>query len=407
MKKLVTICLTVIVFAFANSIVKAEVLETVNVDSKSASPTVSTTVLEQGKQYVIEVEDFYGYDTKGSKADAEWSYDINRATWIQHYGILNGQDALDLIVNGTSYDWMGTPDEIVSNDSVFTPHVYSPSHIYRLCFTGEGAPVSLQVYDGDPGPRYSDNNGILDVRIIQGPCCRIGEVVETALIPSGEFEMGRHVGDGFSEELPLHAVYLDSFYMSKYEITNQQYADFLNSAYPGQIKVDGGVVYASSDSSNSYPYCNTHSYDAESQIDYSGGVFSVMTKPEVGGRDMSNDPMVDVSWYGADAYCDYYGYRLPTEAEWEYAARGGEHSPYYRFPWGDTISHSQANYYSEGKYPYNVNPTISYHPCWDDGIEPYTSPVCSFAPNGYGLYDMAGNAWEWCNDWYRVQLTTI
>jgi len=139
---------------------------------------------------------------------------------------------------------------------------------------------------------------------------------------------------------------------------------------------------------------------------------------------MLDDPMVEVSWYGAVAYCNWrsseegyeafydlatwecnfskHGYRLATEAEWEYAARGGERSPYYRFPWGDTISHSQANYYTNPCfYTYDVNSTFEgYHPTYNDGIMPYTAPVGSFSANGYGLYDMAGNVWEWCNDWY-------
>lgn len=155
-----------------------------------------------------------------------------------------------------------------------------------------------------------------------------------------------------------------------------------------------------------------------------GSVFSVRTK---GGRSMVNDPMVRVSWYGAVAYCNWRshqegrqpcynlstwtcdfsknGYRLPTEAQWEYAARGGLSGR--RFPWGNTITHSQANYYSRSEYspglsptPYDISPTRGCHPTWDDGIYPYTSPVGSFAPNGYGLYDMTGNVWEWCNDWH-------
>ena len=94
------------------------------------------------------------------------------------------------------------------------------------------------------------------------------------------------------------------------------------------------------------------------------------------------------------------GYRLPTEEEWEYAARGGEENR--RFPWAgsDEIQHARANYFSTTNDPYDTSATRGYHPDYSSGKAPFTSPVGSFAPNGYGLYDMAGNVGAWCFDFY-------
>jgi formylglycine-generating enzyme len=242
------------------------------------------------------------------------------------------------------------------------------------------------------------------------------------IIPAGTFQMGDSIGDGYSNDRPVHLVTLDSFAMGKYEVTNAQYCAFLSSARAqGLITNSSGKIYKAG-SGNRIPYCDTSTSNSSSQIDFSNNSFSVRTK---GGKDMTNHPMIQISWYGAVAYCNWrsqqeskqicydlstwtcdfskQGYRLPTEAEWEYAARGGLSGK--RFPWGDTITHFQANYLSywfggEPYYFYDLNPTSGYHPTWKDGIKPYTAPVGSFPANGYGLYDMAGNVWELCNDWY-------
>ncbi len=239
------------------------------------------------------------------------------------------------------------------------------------------------------------------------------------VIPEGTFQMGngKDPDEGNTNELPVHEGSVDLFAMGKCEITNGQYCEFLNAMYPTQLKLVNGTIYASGDSSNSYPYCDTPISSSFSQIVFSNDAFRVRTK---NGRDMSQDPVVRVSWYGAAAYCNWRsaqenreicydlstwacgfgknGYRLATEAEWEYATRGG-HSD-FRFPWGDTIDFNHANYNSSGTSSYDSNPTHGYHPTWDDDTYPYTSPVGSFPANGYGLWDTAGNVWEWCQDWF-------
>ncbi|MBN1489755.1 MAG: formylglycine-generating enzyme family protein [Phycisphaerae bacterium] len=235
------------------------------------------------------------------------------------------------------------------------------------------------------------------------------------LILAGEFQMGDTFNDGPTDgrELPVHAVYVDGFYIDQYEVTNQQYADALNWAngQGGHITVAGGVVYKYS--GTTYPYCETTTTTSNSRITWNGSAFGVTAGKE-------NHPMVNVSWYGAVAYANWRsgmqdkplcyslstwecnwndGYRLPTEAEWEKAARGGVAGQ--RFPWGNTVNHDHTNYWACGScYSYDTSPYSDYtfHPDFDDGGTPHTGPVGYFAPNGHGLYDMAGNLHEWCND---------
>ena len=105
--------------------------------------------------------------------------------------------------------------------------------------------------------------------------------------------------------------------------------------------------------------------------------------------------------------CDFdaNGYRLPTIVEWEYAARGGLKGK--RFSGGDTITHKQANYYSVSEFDYDISSTRGFHPTYDIGDAPYTSPGGRFVSNGYGLYDMEGNVWEWCWEEYQSNYRAI
>jgi len=220
-----------------------------------------------------------------------------------------------------------------------------------------------------------------------------------ALIPAGSFTMGDTFNEGGSDELPLHSVYVSAFYMDKYNVTKALWDEVYSWA------VEHGYSFDYADSGQgkaaNHPvqtvswydcvkWCNARSEkENKTPAYYTDAGLSVPYRS--GQTDVQNDW---VNWSS--------GYRLPTEAEWEKAARGGASG--LRFPWGNTISWSRANYnaypLSAGGFAYDVNPRAGYHPTFDDGVEPYTSPVGRFAPNGYGLYDMAGNVWNWCWDGY-------
>jgi formylglycine-generating enzyme required for sulfatase activity len=215
-----------------------------------------------------------------------------------------------------------------------------------------------------------------------------------ALIPAGEFTMGDTL-DGESDAIPTN-IYVSGFYMD----TNLVSYSLWQSVYNWATNNGYGFDNAGLGKGTNYPvetvdwydivkWCNARSQQAGLTPCYytDAGLTQIYTNGDV---DITN---ANVNWTAN-------GYGLPTEAEWEKAARGGLSGQ--RFPWGDTISESQANYYGyTNLYSYDLGPN-GFNTNFDAGSLPYTSPVGFFAPNGYGLYDMAGNVWEWCWDWYAA-----
>lgn len=231
-------------------------------------------------------------------------------------------------------------------------------------------------------------------------------------VPGGEFSMGgvnpMGMNDGGHEAMndarPVHRVYVDPFYMDATEVTNAQFAEFVKATgyvtvaekkptkeefpdAPEENLVAGSVVF--SPPQQKVKLDNYYQWWAYIH----GANWKHPTGPNSSIQNMDNYPVVQIAWEDAAAYAKWAGKRLPTEAEWEFAARGGTAGELY--PWGNQFKPNdkwQANIF-QGSFPDK-----------DQGSDGFIglAPVKQFDHNGYGLYDIAGNAWEWCQDWYTA-----
>ncbi|MEI8282229.1 MAG: formylglycine-generating enzyme family protein [Armatimonadota bacterium] len=218
-----------------------------------------------------------------------------------------------------------------------------------------------------------------------------GSQKDMVFIPSGTFQMGS--SSGLPDEQPVHQVRVSGFWMDRHDVTNQQFESFISAThyktiaerplnpkdFPGVPKsklVPGALVFSDG---RGWEYVPGASWRHPQ-----GPNSSIKTK--------LSHPVVQIAWDDAVAYAKWAGKALPTEAQFEYAARGGKASA--KYAWGNEALRTkwpQANTY-QGNFPqHNVN---------TDGFA-LTSPVGSFPANGYGLFDMSGNVWQWCLDWYR------
>lgn len=218
---------------------------------------------------------------------------------------------------------------------------------------------------------------------------------EQVYIPGGSFFMGTNDKEGYPEdgEGPIRKVTVDPFYIDKYAVTNYEFQQFVE---------DTGYVTESEKFGWSFVF---HLFVSErtkrtvtqvvAQTPWwyvvPGASWKHPEGPDSTIEDRMDHPVVHISWNDAKSYCDWAGKRLPTEAEWEFAARGGLEKK--RFPWGDELTPNGEHYCNvwQGEFPH-VNTK-------EDGYQG-TAPVHAFPPNGYGLYNIIGNVWEWCADWF-------
>jgi formylglycine-generating enzyme len=219
------------------------------------------------------------------------------------------------------------------------------------------------------------------------------DLEDMIVLTGGTFRMGAEDPDGFPEDCegPVREVTVAPFAIDPYCVTNERFVEFVDATgYRTDAERFGwSYVFAKFLPAE----LRKVSPRPERTPWWCGVAGAFWRQPEGPGSTIEgrlDHPVVHASWHDAAAYCTWAGRRLPTEVEWEYAARGGLDQA--RYPWGDELTPSKCNIW-QGTFP--VRDTA------EDGYSG-TAPVDAYEPNGYGLYNVAGNVWEWCADWFNT-----
>ncbi|WP_235508918.1 formylglycine-generating enzyme family protein [Aeromicrobium sp. Root236] len=242
----------------------------------------------------------------------------------------------------------------------------------------------------------------LRVRDQSLPQTPAAHTLEQVVLSGGTYRRGDHHGDGhpLDGERPVHDVTVRPFSVDAVSVTNAQFATFVDAT--------GYVTEAERSGFSAVFHLYVEAPDSDVLGRASGTPWWVTVRgadwchPEgsasgIGDRD--EHPVVHASWGDASAYCSWTGRRLPTEAEWEFAARGGLEGA--RYPWGDELLDADGRWQCniwQGEFPHRNSA--------DDGFHT-TAPVRSYAPNGFGLWQMVGNVWEWCADRFDAQTYSL
>jgi len=205
--------------------------------------------------------------------------------------------------------------------------------------------------------------------------------------------MGTDSPEGFPAdgEGPQRAVEVEAFAIAAVPVTNAQFNDFVRATrHVTQAEEAGSsFIFYLQGSQEVRAGARRYPQGLPWWIDVGGACWQRPHGPGSTIHDRMDHPVVHVSWHDAQAYCRWAGVSLPAEREWEYAARGGLQGK--RYAWGDEMPTEPCCNIWRGEFPNRPEP----------GWLPGTMPVHSFAPNGYGLFQMAGNVWEWCDDWFQ------